>query len=235
LINNYATAISNKIVFDLIQNHEFFNQCRYISAILKPIKDMINQLESRHATIADCYVALIKIAAAINRLPDANLFKSKAVNLRFRSTGLKRGQFNQISETAAAMWQELGYDEASCVDLLMELHAYKRKEKPYTQTFKKERESPLNWWLINSSQLEFEQSEEFSNSFNPISGSCNTNMQLDDMDGTNLLIEEIIDLSNPAFIGNNNSFIENQNIVVNHNTQRVGSGNLNYNPANLVA
>ncbi|CAG8537482.1 14099_t:CDS:2, partial [Gigaspora rosea] len=63
------------------------------------------------------------------------------------------------------------------------------------------------------------QSEEFSNSFNPISGSCNTNMQLDDIDETNLLIEEIIDLSNPAFVGNNNSFFENQNIVINHNTQ----------------
>ncbi|CAG8842680.1 32825_t:CDS:2 [Gigaspora margarita] len=82
---------------------------------------MINQLESRHATIADCYVALIKIVSAINHLPDANLFKSKAVkiyNLWFKEFATPlyqlRGQFNQISETAATMWQELGYDEASC-------------------------------------------------------------------------------------------------------------------------
>ena len=65
LINNYAITISNQAVFNLIQDHDFFNQCRQVSAIIKPIKDMINQLESRHATIADCYVALIKIAAAI--------------------------------------------------------------------------------------------------------------------------------------------------------------------------
>jgi len=48
---------------------------------------MVNQLESRHATIADCYVALIKIAAAINRLSNVNLFKSKAIkiyNSRFK-------------------------------------------------------------------------------------------------------------------------------------------------------
>jgi hypothetical protein len=45
------------------------------------------------------------------------------------------------------MWQELGYVEAKCEDLLMELRAYHRKEKPYTQIFRKERESPLKWWL----------------------------------------------------------------------------------------
>ncbi|CAG8772553.1 21909_t:CDS:1, partial [Gigaspora margarita] len=38
-------------------------------------------------------------------------------------------------------------------------------------------------------------------------GSCNINIQLDVMDEANLLIEEIINLSNPAFVGNN-SFIE---------------------------
>ena len=50
------------------------------------------------------------------------------------------------------MWQELGYDEPSCEDLLMELRAYKRNEKPYTQTFKKEKESALKWWLSLDAQ-----------------------------------------------------------------------------------
>ncbi|CAG8759574.1 30687_t:CDS:1 [Gigaspora margarita] len=57
----------------------------------------------------------------------------------------------------------------------------------------------------------------------------------DNVDEINLLIEEIINLSNPAFVGNNNSFIENQNMVLNRITRRVGSGILNYNTANLVA
>ncbi|CAG8533305.1 1226_t:CDS:2, partial [Racocetra persica] len=50
--------------------------------------------------------------------------------------------------------------------------------------------------------------KEFANSFNPISES--STIQLDEINGDNLLIEEIIDLSNPAFIGNNNLFIEEQ-------------------------
>ncbi|CAG8565190.1 2127_t:CDS:2, partial [Racocetra fulgida] len=57
----------------------------------------------------------------------------------------------------------------------------------------------VNGSTINSSQLEFEQPEEISDSFEPISGSCNIDMQSGDMDCANLLIEEIIDLSNPAF------------------------------------
>ncbi|CAG8804813.1 4598_t:CDS:1, partial [Racocetra fulgida] len=52
-----------------------------MSAILKPIKDMVNQLESHYATIADCYVALIKIAAAINCLSNTNFFKPKAITI----------------------------------------------------------------------------------------------------------------------------------------------------------
>ena len=44
-----------------------------------------------------------------------------------------------------------------------------------------------------------------SDSFEPISRS--RNLQTDDINDTSLSIEEVIDLSNPAFIGNNDSFI----------------------------
>ncbi|CAG8830719.1 10390_t:CDS:2, partial [Gigaspora margarita] len=56
---------------------------------------------------------------------------------------------------------------------------------------------------------------------NKIGLGCNINMQLDDMDESNLLIEEIINLSNPAFVDNNNSFIGKSNFVISHNTQWV--------------
>lgn len=87
MINNYATSISNNDVFNAIQDHEFFNHCRYVSSIMRPIKEMINQLESRYATIADFYIILIRIASAINRLSNTNSFKPQAIkiyNLRFK-------------------------------------------------------------------------------------------------------------------------------------------------------
>ncbi|CAG8607851.1 45494_t:CDS:2 [Gigaspora margarita] len=242
LISNYATTISNKTVFNLIQNHEFFNRCCHISAILKPIKDIINQLKSQHATIADCYVALIKVAAAINCLLDTNLFKPKAIKIyKLWSKGywIKTRSIYKICETAATIWQELGYDKTLLLkwwlsidaqkDSLAELDIKIFSISPsqavsfcYTniksklnfygkELLKCDLRDSVNVSIVNSSQLEFEQSEEFSNSFELISGSYNNNMQSDDMDEVNLLIEEIIDLPIPAFIGNNSSFIENQN------------------------
>ncbi|CAG8645888.1 13204_t:CDS:1, partial [Racocetra fulgida] len=76
----------------------------------------------------------------------------------------------------------------------------------------------VNESTVNTSQMEFvEQSEKSSDSFEPISGYCN--MQLDEVNDTNLLINEVIDLSNLAFVGNNNSFIKSQSMVSNNNTQ----------------
>ncbi|CAG8834821.1 32549_t:CDS:1, partial [Gigaspora margarita] len=36
--------------------------------------------------------------------------------------------------------------------LLIEFHAYKYREKPYTRIFKKEKESLLKWWLSIDAQ-----------------------------------------------------------------------------------
>ena len=59
-------------------------------------------------------------------------------------------------------------------------------------------------------------------------------MQTDDINDTSLLIEDVIDLSNLAFIRNNDSFINNTYNVLN-TVQKLGLGNLNYNSASLVA
>ncbi|CAG8637790.1 16015_t:CDS:2, partial [Racocetra persica] len=56
---------------------------------------------------------------------------------------------------------------------------------------------------------------------------------LDEINDDDLLIEEIIDLSNPAFIGNNDSFIEEQSKVSNNIARWSASGNHDYNPARL--
>ncbi|CAG8825547.1 36301_t:CDS:1, partial [Racocetra persica] len=59
--------------------------------------------------------------------------------------------------------------------------------------------------------MEFvKQSEKSSDSFEPITEYCN--MQLDEVNETNLLIDEVINLSNPAFVNNNNSFIKSQSM-----------------------
>jgi hypothetical protein len=57
------------------------------------------------------------------------------------------------------MWQNLGYDEDSYMQLLTEMRAWKRKEAPYNILYDKNRENPEKWWLTinvdkNNDQLQ---------------------------------------------------------------------------------
>ncbi|CAG8829955.1 18739_t:CDS:1, partial [Gigaspora rosea] len=56
------------------------------------------------------------------------------------------------------------------------------------------------------------------------------NKQLEEINYNKLSIEEIVDLSNPAFVGSNNPFVNNQSSALDTATKRLSSGNLDYNP-----
>ena len=68
-------------VYDLIQNEEFFTTCHQIRSIWAPIKECINILEAKSASLADCFVYMIKLAVAIFRLPSSNPYKSSAIQI----------------------------------------------------------------------------------------------------------------------------------------------------------
>ncbi|CAG8829562.1 22476_t:CDS:2, partial [Gigaspora margarita] len=137
---------------------------------------------------------------------------------------------DETNLTLSMMWQELGYDKALCEDLLIELYIYmidslvelaiKIFSIPPSQAklLEYDLRDSVNGSTINASQIKFvKQSEKSSDSFEPIFGSCD--MQLDEANNINLLIDEIINLSNLAFNSNNNLFIESQSIASNKNTQ----------------
>jgi hypothetical protein len=61
--------ISSTQVRNQLKNNEFFSISQTVSHIMEPIKDCILKLEARTATLADCYIQMLKLAATINRLP----------------------------------------------------------------------------------------------------------------------------------------------------------------------
>ena len=65
----------------MLQDEEFFTLCRYIRSIWAPIKECINILESNTATLADCFIYMIKLAVAIYRLPNSNPFKNPTIHI----------------------------------------------------------------------------------------------------------------------------------------------------------
>ena len=65
----------------MIQDEEFFTTCRQIRSIWAPIKECINILEAKTATLADCFVQMIKLAVAIFKLPSSNSYKTAAIQI----------------------------------------------------------------------------------------------------------------------------------------------------------
>ena len=52
-------------------------KCQQIFSILKPIKELTNILEARSANLADCFIGLVKLAAAINQIDGMNPWKQE--------------------------------------------------------------------------------------------------------------------------------------------------------------
>ncbi|RHZ84793.1 hypothetical protein Glove_74g304 [Diversispora epigaea] len=184
ILENHPEVITNKNVFTLLQNEEFYSNCYQIASILKPVKELTNILEARNANLADCFIGLIKLGAKINQIQFGNPWKSIIIsnyNHRlgefinntyilaywfhplYRGVGLKQVALNGIYETASIMWHNLGYSEESCLKLLMEMRSWKRNVAPYNLPYDAHRETPMKWWLsINVQEDETDQLQELA-------------------------------------------------------------------------
>ncbi|RHZ76909.1 hypothetical protein Glove_187g165 [Diversispora epigaea] len=166
ILENHPEVITNKNVFTLLQNEEFYSNCYQIASILKPVKELTNILEARNANLADCFIGLIKLSAKINQIQFGNPWKSIIIsnyNYRlgefinntyilaywfhplYRGVGLKQVALNGIYEIASIMWYNLSYSEESCLKLLMEMRSWKRNVAPYNLPYNAHRETPMKW------------------------------------------------------------------------------------------
>ena len=64
-----------------MQSEEFFTSCYQIRLIWAPIKECINILEARSASLADCFIQMIKLAVSIFQLPSSNPYKTNAIQI----------------------------------------------------------------------------------------------------------------------------------------------------------
>ncbi|POG72416.1 ribonuclease H-like domain-containing protein [Rhizophagus irregularis DAOM 181602=DAOM 197198] len=159
--------VTNSNVYLLIQDEEFFTNCLHIRSIWAPIKECINILEAKSASLADCFVQMIKLAIAIFRLPSSNPFKASAIQIfnhrylefqhpayllcyflhpYYRGLGLNDEGFRNAAITATTLWQNLGYSEQECRELLTQFRKYDQKLKPYDLSYDKNMDTPELWW-----------------------------------------------------------------------------------------
>ncbi|CAG8485394.1 15373_t:CDS:2 [Rhizophagus irregularis] len=148
-------------------DEEFFVNCHHIRSIWAPIKECINILKSKSATLADCFMQMIKLAIAIFRLPSSNPYKVSAIQIfnrrylefqhpayllcyflhpYYRGLSLNGEGFRNAAITATTLWQNLGYSEQECKELLTQFQKYDQKLKPYDLSYEKNMDMPELWW-----------------------------------------------------------------------------------------
>ncbi|CAG8827376.1 19236_t:CDS:2 [Gigaspora margarita] len=139
---NYEYILTNELVKNTINNDNFFINCHYINQIIQPVKICIGRLEARTATLADCYINILKLAAAIYQLPKVNPFKlqiTKIYNIRYEELNHKAYLLT------GNYWKALGYDEAKCIDLFIKFRKFIHYGDSYKVEFNSQSESPLTW------------------------------------------------------------------------------------------
>ena len=85
--SDYAEMLSTAVL-SVLRSHAFFDNCRALAFALHPLKKGIATLESQTSTLADCYLGLARLGAAIKKLPknDHREFRQNCVaifNRRF--------------------------------------------------------------------------------------------------------------------------------------------------------
>ncbi|CAJ0836722.1 11452_t:CDS:2 [Entrophospora sp. SA101] len=104
----FNNEISSDVVKKILQRRGFFDDMEALAQILKPIRTAIQELETTSITLADCYIHLIKIAAAFKGLPLED----------YRRIGVNKKYFPKILTHAANIWRDLGHKQESCKELL---------------------------------------------------------------------------------------------------------------------
>ncbi|PKB96872.1 hypothetical protein RhiirA5_385041 [Rhizophagus irregularis] len=150
-----------------MQDEEFFTTCHQIRSVWASIKECINILEAKSASLADCFIQMIKLAVAIFRLPSSNSYKSAAIQVfnhhylefqhpayllcyclhsYYRGFGINDDGFRDAAITATTLWQNLGYPEEECKQLLTQFRHFDQKLKPYDLDYVLNLDTPELWW-----------------------------------------------------------------------------------------
>lgn len=152
----------------IVLNRQYWADCETLFKVLSPLMTVIGQLESKNATIADCYHQLLSLAAVINENlsgPDdfrhhcSAMFARRWTDLNdeihmlafflhpaMHGKGICSSVFPKIAQTAASMWKSQGYSKTSTMRLITQLMKFKNGEKPYDLPFAKDFMTPTLWW-----------------------------------------------------------------------------------------
>ncbi|CAG8548347.1 11571_t:CDS:10 [Gigaspora margarita] len=123
----HLETITNQEIANLLANKDFFITCQLVRSIWQPIKEVIYALETNTATLADCFVYLIKLAVAI---------KQKC---------LKDNRFYQAALTSIEIWQNLGHTELESNELIAQMRWFEAQLPPFNLPYVSGIDTPKIW------------------------------------------------------------------------------------------
>ena len=82
MASDHDKVLTNDKIKPIIQSRNFFSNLRVLGFVLDPLRKAVLSLESRRATLADCFLSLARLAATLKKLP-------KSLNPVFRSHCIK--------------------------------------------------------------------------------------------------------------------------------------------------
>jgi hypothetical protein len=93
MVKSHSEYLKNDKVKSILSSWSFFNDLKTLAFVLKPLCDMILALERRTANLSDCYFGLVRISAAMKKLP-------RIMNQEFRNHCIKvnNDRFEEFDE-----------------------------------------------------------------------------------------------------------------------------------------
>ena len=71
IATNHDHLLTNNKIKPIIQLRGFFLDLRVLAFVLDPLRKAVLFLESRRATLADCFLSLARLAATLKKLPSS--------------------------------------------------------------------------------------------------------------------------------------------------------------------
>ncbi|CAB4418793.1 unnamed protein product [Rhizophagus irregularis] len=161
----------NDKVKRIIQTRNFFSDLRILSFVLSPLRKAVLSLESRSATLGDCFLGLIRLSAVLKKLPKTfnQSFRNHCFNVanerlkefdddkyltcffldpRFRYQTLKNNAYSKIMRCATTIGKNLGFDLEESRALCEQIRNYKDFKPPFDLDIACSLDEPINWWNL---------------------------------------------------------------------------------------
>jgi len=177
MANNHDCLLTNDKIKRIIQSRDFFSNLRVLAFVLDPLRKAVLSLESKTATLSDCFLSLARLAATLKKLPSSfnPAFRNHCVGVinrrydefdediylacffldpRFRGAPLKDCAFKRVLRCVASIGKRLGFDRYEADILCDQIEQYKDEKGPFDLDIGYAKDNPMKWWKYISTEPE---------------------------------------------------------------------------------